>query len=546
MALSNYRVDVDVGELTRRARAAPLSVKVIVALALALLPLGILAYAYASASYAELQRGRERLVDARFELLRQTAAIRLGRVIANLDDLAGRQAGGANDDFVCAIVRSRAAMSGVSAVVSLDPSGGIRCVAGEGSPPPTVVRLARALPDITAARFATFAIADARGEGIWLASRDVGARALGGAVAVRLSARDLERFIDRGAMTPRDEVRIEIQGRTIVKASILAWSDGPSRVRLLSRRGTLHPPNDLTLELAAPLPDVRARQALGVALPALMWLTALGIAWLMLNRLVVRPVNTMRAIVDRYSSGEHTARIDADTLGSRELSRLASAFDGMADRIAEQERAMQAALVTEKALTREVHHRVKNNLQIVSSLLSIQARDAASSDVADAYALIRSRVNALALVHRWMYQDGGAPGVDLRALMADLCANLEHGSDGRVGGRIHVACAVEPLILDQDTALPIAFLITELVSGTARAPGRVDARVEARMIEGRAMLSVTSEAFGDDDGFARFEDASRRIVTGLARQMRNPLAYNGATHAFAIQFPVQKTEPRPD
>jgi len=528
--------------LLARARAAPLSVKVLVAIALALSLPGILAYASASASYAELQRGRERLLDARFGLLRQTAAIRFGRVLGDIDELAGRQAGGADEDLLCGLLRSRAAQPGFAAIVSLDSSGSVRCVVGKGVPPSAIVRLARASPGMSAARFATIVLPDPGGDGIWLASRDVGARALSGVIAARMARHDLEQFIDRAAMTPRDEVRLEVGGQPVAKASILAWSDGPARVQLLTRRGTIDAENSLVLELSAPLPDVRARQALGVALPALMWLTALCIAWVMLNRLVVRPVNEMRSVVDRYSSGEHGARIDSTQFGSRELAGLASAFDGMADHIAQQGQAMEAALVTEKALTREVHHRVKNNLQIVSSLISIQAREATSSDVADAYALMRSRVNALALVHRWMYQDGGGQGVDLRSLAADLCANLEHGSEARPSGRVHVSCAVAPLVLDQDTALPIAFLITELVSGTARAPGRIDARVEAHMVDGKAILRVSSDAFGDGNGFTLFEDASKRIVAGLARQMRSPLGYDAVAHAFTIQFPVLKAE----
>jgi len=98
------------------------------------------------------------------------------------------------------------------------------------------------------------------------------------------------------------------------------------------------------------------------------------------------------------------------------------------------------------------------------------------------------------------------------------------------------------LVLDQDTALPIAFLITELVSGTARAPGRIDARVEAHMVDGKAILRVSSDAFGDGNGFTLFEDASKRIVAGLARQMRSPLGYDAVAHTFTIQFPVLKAE----
>ena len=85
----------------------------------------------------------------------------------------------------------------------------------------------------------------------------------------------------------------------------------------------------------------------------------------------------------------------------------------MADSIASHEAELQSALHEQKRLTREVHHRVKNNLQIVSSLLSIQGRETANSEVSRAYATVQARVAALAIVHRWMYESeyaGDQPG----------------------------------------------------------------------------------------------------------------------------------------
>jgi len=292
--------------------------------------------------------------------------------------------------------------------------------------------------------------------------------------------------------------------------------------------------------LVAVNPHIGAMHALGVALPALMWLAALAIAAFALDRLVVQPLRDMRIVVERYASGNLDARMIDGEMSSPELAEVAIAFNRMADRAANDASAMESALATQKALTREVHHRVKNNLQIVSSLLSLQARDAANSEVAAAYALIRQRVNALALVHRWMYQDDGAHGVELRPLLADLSANLEHGFEGRGGGGRHVGCKAEPVSVGQDTALPIAFLVTELVAGArATTTGEAaDARIAAHRIGGRAVLTVTSAAFEGADGLDGFEDSTRRILSGLARQLRSPLCYDAEAHAFRIEFPA--------
>ena len=284
---------------------------------------------------------------------------------------------------------------------------------------------------------------------------------------------------------------------------------------------------------------ITAVQVFGVTLPLLMWIAALGVAAVSLSVLVVRPLRHMASTVQRYGAGDLASRMDDGELASPELAEVSSAFNAMADRAAAQAEAMADALATQRALTREVHHRVKNNLQIVSSLLSIQARDAVSEDVAAAYALIRQRVNALALVHRWMYQDESARGVDLRSLLADLGANLEHGFEPRSGSSGRVTTMSDRLSVGQDTALPIAFLVTELVGAARLADdgGGNDVEIEARRHGETARLSVSSRAFGAA-GTGTFHEGARRIVAGLARQLRSPLAYDADTHCFTITFPA--------
>ena len=244
-------------------------------------------------------------------------------------------------------------------------------------------------------------------------------------------------------------------------------------------------------------------QAATIALPILMWLAAMGIGWLVANSLIVRPLVRMRNVVEQYRRGDKTLRLGATRYFSREVGALAEAFDALADDIDTHDAEIDAALTEQKRLTREVHHRVKNNLQIVSSLLSIQARDAAGSDVAQAYAIIQSRVSALAIVHRWMYDSdapGGGQNVDLKALTTDLAAGLEQSLAASEPLAISITPTVERLFVGQDTAVPLAFLITELVSCAAR-------------------LSVPERARRDDHGgrLRRPRHAGRR-GPGVRRQ----------------------------
>ena len=287
--------------------------------------------------------------------------------------------------------------------------------------------------------------------------------------------------------------------------------------------------------------ELSASQTLTIALPVMMWIVALGIGWIVANRLIVRPLTRMRLIVESYAAGDKSQRLDSTQFFSREVGALADAFDRMADDIALHDEELNAALTEQKRLTREVHHRVKNNLQIVSSLLSIQSRETSNAEVAHAYAVVQARVSALAIVHRWMYESdapGGNQGVDLKALTTDLAAGLEQSLASSERVAVSITPAVERLFVGQDTAVPLAFLITELISCAARAsaPDALDAIVTAHQIDSRATLRVAAPIFAGADQFAGGIHPSSRIVNGMARQLRSPLVHDPVAGSYSIAF----------
>ena len=279
----------------------------------------------------------------------------------------------------------------------------------------------------------------------------------------------------------------------------------------------------LNMTLTAPMAPFSLAQRLLVFLPLLMWLAASAITFFLVNRLLLRPLLELRLAVDSHKAGEAFAPLSTRT-PAREIRELGADI--------------AQALDNQAKATREVHHRVKNNLQVVASLISLHARNARSTDAATAYAEIQRRVDALAIVHRNHYAEldtGG--GIDLRRLISEIAANLRAGADAN-GPTPPIALAAAPIMVTQDVAIAIGFLITELIelAGAGSADETIAINVDAA--EGqRGQISVTSDALRDSaDLQARMTARYGRIIEGLSRQLRAPVKHDGKIGRFSAEF----------
>ena len=129
------------------------------------------------------------------------------------------------------------------------------------------------------------------------------------------------------------------------------------------------------------------------------------------------------------------------------------------------------AMVSQRdLLLREVHHRVKNNFQVVNSLIHFQSSHSQSEETRDALDNLHRRVYALGLVHQQLMQLSNLASFDVRSFLDDLCANLATWSDANRRG-IKVTAEADALQTDLDAASPLGLLVTELVtSAFARFP----------------------------------------------------------------------------
>ncbi|WBX82603.1 sensor histidine kinase [Sphingosinicella microcystinivorans] len=299
------------------------------------------------------------------------------------------------------------------------------------------------------------------------------------------------------------------------------------------------------LTTVVPAARLALADILAIAAPSLMWIAALLIGWMVVRRFVVHPLQHMATGVRAYGAGDDRVRLSGRAGQTDEMQAFAETFDAMAKDMAEARQEVDTALTEQRRLTREVHHRVKNNLQIIASLISIQAREADGADVARAYASIQMRVGALSIVHRWLYEESDAHGVDFTALAHDLCASLQQIIPTAKLVEPRINTHLERLHISQDAAVPLAFLITEVIAFASRlaAAGgrdRLVIDIHVTRTENGGELRICSDAFGKDDPLAPTETrAAARIVSGMVRQLRGRMTFDAGVPCYIVEFPLK-------
>lgn len=314
--------------------------------------------------------------------------------------------------------------------------------------------------------------------------------------------------------------------------------------RLLERSESVSVPVNrmpLSLEMTVRSVPFTASEVLTMLLPLLMWGAAALIGWLVMDRLVLRPLHQLRTAVSAYRPGEVLEPFRKMTTPAREIRDLGQTFRAITETVAAHENELALGLSRQTRLTREVHHRVKNNLQVVASLLNLHARGARSGEAVAAYASIQRRVDALAVVHRNHFAEiEDNRGVALRPLVSEITSNLR-ATAPREAARLTILIEVPAYYVTQDVAVPIAFMITELVELSMLCDPRaaVEITVGRAGSDNRSWLEARSTAFRDSRKLRdKLAERYGRILEGLARQLRAPLERDGQAGTISAGFSI--------
>ena len=274
--------------------------------------------------------------------------------------------------------------------------------------------------------------------------------------------------------------------------------------------------DELALLLISPAPVTQwglVSVAATFLIPLLMYALALASVWLAVDHYVLRWLGYLRRIAAVYGSG----RLDVVPIRAqnapREIRELANTMSEMATSLEEQHSELEASVEQRGALLREIHHRVKNNLQIIVSLLNLQAGRMADGEGRSALMEARRRINALSLVHRSLYEADDLRAVRMPGFLSELAMNLQQVSDD--GSRsISVQAECEDVAFEPDTAVPIALFVTEAVTNAYK-------HAFQDRNSGRIIVSLTASSAQDltlrirDDGVGMSDTASQGTGSSL-------------------------------
>lgn len=269
---------------------------------------------------------------------------------------------------------------------------------------------------------------------------------------------------------------------------------------------------------------------LALGLPALMSLLCVGLVLFGIERFLLRWIRALRETAEAH----HGGRLDVKAVklegAPTELARLGEALDGMSQRIEERSTALQTAVEDRDTLLRELHHRVKNNFQMIASLLALQRQEAPQS----LSAVLRApedRVRAMAAAYKASYASGEIGHVEVGSLIRDVALQARDSGGGR-SFDVTVSAPEKLGEIDLDRAVSLSLLAMEILSAAGSANDSATVTVSPRG-EDRLSLSIATPL----PGWMPTSGLPMRLIRAYVDQLSSELEEDAAgvvTVAFAL------------
>jgi len=263
---------------------------------------------------------------------------------------------------------------------------------------------------------------------------------------------------------------------------------------------------------------------------AAIWIVGVGTAALGTRLLVTRWTTALRQAALTYGRGDYLANLDLRRAPT-ELRDLGDTLMLMANRIQAREEALHQSLAHKDFLIKETHHRVKNNMQIVSSLLNLHGDTTDGPNAREALLEVKTRIRALALVHRHLYEGDDVQVVGLSAFLGDLSRALMK-SLTRADSQISLKLQIPQIKILSDRAVPIALLVVEAITNSIKhafpdqRPGEISISFE-QLSAREAVLVVADDGVGFSHNGRESGRLGLRLIEAFAHQIGGELTISG-------------------
>ena len=352
------------------------------------------------------------------------------------------------------------------------------------------------------------------------------------------------------ASLPRDWAERTTRGRAL----LYYGSDRTGSPRVFTVTPLLG--TDFFTVLSAPSPGLfswaRLNLLSSVIFPLITFFAALAAVWWAADRVILRWLHYVERIAAIYAKGRFTVRPLQAEKAPQEIRVLADILDAMAETIVARDASLHESLAQKDALLREIHHRVKNNLQVITSLLSLQQRAMTDPAARAAMSDTRQRISAMALIYRALYQGADLRRVELRGFLEELIAQLIV-SDQESSGAVRTNLEADDLVIHPDKLAPLALFAVEAITNAQKhafAGGRGGSlSVSFRVVGEDAELEIADDGPGATQPRLS-AGVGRTLMVAFARQLhgRAEIVTNesgGVTARLIFPIPDAQTVPFP-
>ena len=274
-----------------------------------------------------------------------------------------------------------------------------------------------------------------------------------------------------------------------------------------------------------------------------MWAASLVVAFWALNRLAIGHIRKLSRQMRRFAVNRDLPRQSMGSNVPSELAEMEASFLAMGDSILRDEAQQEDNLRQKNILLKEVHHRVKNNLQLISSIMNMQIRQDRNEHTQRVLRRLQDRILGLATVHQNLYQHDDLARVSAGNLLKEVMNQLLNVAVAP-GSGIEINRHFDDITVDADDAAPLTLLASEVVTNALKhtpvgraGGGRIDialnyAGEDMARLTVRNTLATEETAVGTGLG--------TRLIDAFARQLNGQVDIEQTSQAYSvsIQFPV--------
>lgn len=335
---------------------------------------------------------------------------------------------------------------------------------------------------------------------------------------------------------------LEVQRDTIFEAESMAGETRTYALTPIFKRQVFALAANVTND---PFATSGRRYLSAYVFPMAMWAIGLMVSLLAVHRLIIRHITSLRNKMRAFESGERNITDLALSNSPGELAELGESFSRMIATISQDEVIQSAALREKNVLLREVYHRVKNNLQLILSIISMQSRNAITPEAKSELTRLQNRVMSIATIHQLLYTVPELRAARADGLLDEIARNLV--AAGTTNEDVTLDIAIESVKLTPDQAVPLSLYLSEAITNALKhaLAGRENGRIAVSLKRdgAAAVLRIGNTIAPLPEGFDAPASGGlgSRLMSAFTHQLNGEEERTGSDDEYMVSltFPLE-------